>query len=143
MRHMARLNLETIQEGLRFGADVDGRTMRLDSGAGAVAASPMQAVLAALGGCTGMDVISVLRKMRQNVTSYEVLLHAERADEHPKVFTAIEIVHRITGVDLNPALIERAIELSETRYCSVHAMLAPAVKLTSRYELLPARPVRA
>ena len=138
MKNTARLSLETVDEGLRFGADVDGHRYVLDSGAGAVAASPMQALLGALGGCTAMDVISILRKMRQQVKAYEVLLEGERAEEHPRVFTSIEIVHRVTGVDLNPAMIARAIELSEARYCSVHAMLAPAVKMTSRYEIVPA-----
>lgn len=143
MKNSARLSLETVDEGLRFGVDVDGHPQVLDSGAGAVAASPMQSLLASLGGCTAMDVISILRKMRQKVTAYEVVLDGERAEEHPRVFTSIEIVHRFTGIDLNPAMIERAIELSETRYCSVHAMLAPSVKMTSRYEIVPAETAHA
>jgi len=143
MKNTARLSLETVDEGLRFGVEADGHRYVLDSGKGAVTASPMQALLGALGGCTAMDVISILRKMRQKVTAYEVVLHGDRAEEHPRVFTRIEILHRVTGVDLNPAMIERAIELSETRYCSVHAMLAPSVPMTSRYEILPAAPALA
>lgn len=140
MRNQAHLKLVTVEgDGLRFEATAGAQTFLLDSGAGAVAPSPVQAVLAAVGGCGGMDVIGMLRKMRQRVTGYEIELIAERAEEHPRVFTAIEIVHRVYGDDLNAASVERAIELSETKYCSVHAMLAPAVKLTSRYEILPTR----
>jgi putative redox protein len=143
MKNTARLNLQTVDQGLRFDAEVAGLRFPLDSGQGAIAPSPMQAVLAAVGGCTGMDVISILRKMRQKVMAYELVVNAERADEHPRVFTEIEIVHRITGVDLSPSMIERAIQLSETQYCSVHAMLAPSVRLSSRYELVPAAPAHA
>jgi putative redox protein len=143
MKNTARLNLQTVDQGLRFGAEVAGLRFPLDSGAGAIAPSPMQSVLAAVGGCTGMDVISILRKMRQQVTAYELVVNAERAEEHPRVFTAIEILHRITGVDLNPSMVERAIELSETRYCSVHAMLTPHVLMSSRYEIVPAAPAPA
>lgn len=122
---------------MRFRATTERQTFRLDTGEGAVAPSPVQVVLAAVGGCSGMDVIAMLRKMRQKVTGYEIEVIAERAETHPRVFTEIEVVHRIRGVDLNPASVERAIELSDTKYCSVHAMLAPAVRLTSRYEILP------
>jgi putative redox protein len=144
MKNTAHLNLETVSgEGMRFSVDTSSKSFLLDTGEGSVAPSPMQAVLAAVGGCTGMDVIGILRKMRQNVTGYELVVEAERSEEHPKVFTSIEVVHRVTGVDLNPAMIERAIELSDTRYCSVHAMLAPSVRMTSRYEIVPAGSVSA
>jgi putative redox protein len=93
-------------------------------------------VQAALGGCTAMDVISILRKKRQQVTDYEVEVVAERRlDRHPRIFTRMEVIHRLRGRGLNPAAVAEAIELSETRYCAVHAMLGHAVAITSRFEI--------
>jgi putative redox protein len=133
----ARLDLETVEgDGLRFRAANDaGRTILLDSGKDAVAPNPMEVLLAALGGCSGMDVIAILRKQRQHVTAYALELVGERREEHPRAYTAIELVHRLTGRGLNPAAVAEAIRLSDTKYCSVHATLAPGVKLTSRFEI--------
>ncbi len=133
----ALLELESREgTGLRFGARVDGHALQLDAGPGAAAASPMQALLAALGGCTAMDVISILRKKRQQVTAYRVEVIGERrTDQHPKVYTRIEIVHRVWGSDVSAAAVEEAVRLSDTKYCSVHAMLQPAVAITSRFEV--------
>jgi len=122
--------------GLRFEAQTDDVRFTLASGSDVTHPNPMQAVLAAVAGCTAMDVITILRKKRQTVMGYEVEANAERRDEHPRVFTRIEIVHRVRGHDVSPAALEEAIRLSETKYCSVHAMLAHSVALTSRYEIL-------
>jgi putative redox protein len=84
-----------------------------------------------------MDVIGILRKKRQDVTGYEVLLTGERRDEHPRAFTRIEIVHRVRGRNLSGAAIEEAMRLSDTKYCSVYATLAPSVELVTRYEIVP------
>jgi putative redox protein len=134
----ARLDLETIEgEGLRFRAANDaGRTFLLDSGKDAVAPNPMEVLLAALGGCAGMDVIAILRKQRQQVTAYAIELVGQRRDEHPRAYTAIEIVHRLTGRNLGAAAITEAIRLTDTKYCSVYATLAPGVALTSRHEIV-------
>jgi putative redox protein len=102
------------------------------------AASPVQMVLAALGGCSAIDVLQILRKKRQDVLGYEVLVHGERRAEHPRIFTTIEIVHRVRGRDLRPTAIADAIRLSDTTYCSVHAMLEGRAKITSRFEIVPA-----
>jgi len=135
----ARLALETVEgSGLRFAVRAGDFSLKLDAGPEAEAASPMQALLAALGGCTAMDVISILRKKRQQVTGYEVEVTGERrTSEHPKVFTRIEIVHRVRGRDISPAAVADAIQLSDTRYCSVHAMLEHGVPITSRFEIVP------
>lgn len=134
----ARLDLETVEgEGLRFRAANDaGRTILLDSGKDAIAPNPMEVLLAALGGCAGMDVIAILRKQRQQVTAYAIELVGQRRDEHPRAYTAIEIVHRVTGRNLSPAAITEAIRLTDTKYCSVYATLAPGVALSSRYEIV-------
>jgi putative redox protein len=98
--------------------------------------SPMELVLLAVGGCTGADVVSILAKKRQRVTGYEIEVRFERRAEHPRVYTSIEMLHRIRGRSVDPRAVARAIELSETKYCSVSAMLRPGVAITSRYEVV-------
>ena len=115
-----------------------GAALPLSGRSGPEAASPVEVVLAALAGCTGLDVISILRKKRQDVTSYEVAVEGERCTEHPRVYTRIEIVHHLRGRDLSEVAVAEAIRLSDTKYCSVHAMLAAGTEITSRFEILPA-----
>ena len=86
-------------------------------------ASPMELILVALGGCTGMDVISILKKKQQDVTHFEVVIHGERAEEHPKVYTDITLEYIVTGHNVDLEAVKRAVELSETKYCSVNGML--------------------
>src|SRR5262245_56018819 len=81
--------------------------------------TPMELLLVALAGCTGMDVISILRKKRQQVTRYEIIVHGLRAEEHPKVYTQITVEHVVTGHSVDRAALARAVELSETKYCGV------------------------
>jgi putative redox protein len=137
----ASLVLETVEgRGLRFRARVGGgQEMVLDSGPGRSALNPVEALLASLGGCEGMDVIEILRKKRQQVTGYEVALIGERRAEHPRSYTRIELVHRLRGRDLSPAAVEEAIRLSQTKYCSVHASLGKEIEIVSRYEIVPDR----
>jgi putative redox protein len=97
---------------------------------------PLELLLVGLGGCTAMDVISILRKKRQEISAFEVQLHTDRAPEHPKVFTAITINYIIRGRNVDPKAIERAISLSATKYCSAQAMLAETATITSNYEIL-------
>jgi len=94
--------------------------------------SPMELVLLSLGGCTAMDVISILQKKRQEVTSFEVLLHADRSSEHPKVFTDITVEFVVTGHHVDEEAVKRAVELSETKYCSVNAMLSKSAPIHSK-----------
>jgi putative redox protein len=85
--------------------------------------SPMELVLIGAAGCTAMDVISILEKKQQKVTAFEVLAHGDRVDENPRVFNHIVLEYRVTGKQIDPAAVDRAVELSETKYCSVMAML--------------------
>ena len=91
--------------------------------------SPMELVLVALAGCTGMDVLAILRKMRQEVTAYEVTVRGTQAEEHPRVYTAITVEHIVTGRNVNADLVQRAVELSETRYCPVGAMVGKTARI--------------
>lgn len=118
-----RMTLETLDSGYRFAVDVNGFPLVLDSGAGQTAPSPVQALLAALAGCQAMDVILILRKKRMVPTAYTVEFRGERAAEHPRRFTAIEIVHRVSGPGVRREAVEAAVRLSEETYCSVHHTL--------------------
>jgi len=93
---------------------------------------PMELFLVGLAGCTAMDVMSILQKMRQDVTEFEVMVHGDRATEHPKVFTNIIIEYVVKGRNLDPAAVERAVKLSEERYCPGQAMLGKAVPISHK-----------
>lgn len=113
-----------------------GDVVPMDAGPEAACSSPVELVLAALGACTGIDVVDILRKKRQAVDAYEVRVEGARREEHPRIFTRIVIVHRLRGKDLDPVAVAHAIELSDTKYCTVHAMLAgPACEIVSRFEI--------
>ena len=99
------------------------------------APSPMELLLIALGGCTGADVVGILEKKRQRVTGYDVEVRAERRAEHPRIYTKIEVIHRIRGQAIDPKAVEHAVELSETKYCSVSAMLGATAELSMSYEI--------
>lgn len=94
---------------------------------------PMELIATGLAGCTAMDVISILQKKRQEVTAFDVKVHAERAREHPKVFTSALIEYSVSGHDVQEAAVRRAIELSATRYCPAHAMLGQVMPITMKY----------
>ncbi len=98
------------------------------------AAGPKEALLAALAGCTAMDVASLLRKKRQAADSYEIEVSGETAEAHPRVFTAISVEHRVGG-DVEVEALRRSIELSATRYCPVSAMLSAVATIEHRYRL--------
>ncbi|MCI0396680.1 MAG: OsmC family protein [Chloroflexi bacterium] len=97
---------------------------------------PMEMILIGLAGCTAMDVISILRKKRQDVTGFEVKAYAVTAPEHPKVFTDITIHYIVRGHNVDPQAVERSIELSETKYCPAQAMLIKAVPIRLTYEII-------
>lgn len=103
----------------------------------ASAAGPKETLLAALAGCTGMDVASILRKKRQVARTYEIAISGESAGAHPKVFTAISVEHRVAGA-VQPEALRRAIELSATHYCPVNAMLSAVARIEHRYRLTDA-----
>jgi putative redox protein len=97
---------------------------------------PMELLLVGLAGCTGMDVISILRKKRQAVTGYEVLMHGVRADEHPMVFTTITVEHVVRGHHVDPRAVQRAIKLSQSHHCGAGAMLGKTAYFTHTFHLV-------
>jgi putative redox protein len=100
--------------------------------------SPMELVLVALGGCTAMDVASILKKKQQDVTGFEIRVDGERAVTHPKVYTHITVEYIITGHQIDPMAVDRAVELSVTKYCSVQAMLKKSVPIDHKITILEA-----
>jgi putative redox protein len=102
------------------------------------APGPMEMLLAALGACTSVDVVLILGKKRQKIESLEVEVSGERASEPPAVWIKIELLFRLTG-KLDDKAVRDAIDLSQTKYCSVAAMLGKTAKITYRYEILPAK----
>ncbi len=118
-----------LLEGVTPHGRVDLSSALDEVGAGA---TPMELLAVALGGCTAMDVVSILQKMRQPLEDLQVEVSGEKADEHPKRYLTLEIVYRLKG-DLDEHRVKRAIELSESRYCSVQATLRPGVRISSRF----------
>lgn len=136
MTKTATLRLENVETGLRFRVDVgSGQRSVLDSGAGMTAPDPIEMMLATVGGCEGMDVISILRKQRQRVTSYTLTLTGDRRTEHPRSYTRIEIVHHLRGHEMSEAAVAEAVRLSDTKYCSVRKSLDPAIEVVNRWEI--------
>ena len=127
--------------GMRFVGQADsGHAVVMDtvaaSGGLDSAVRPSELLLIGLAGCTGMDVISILRKKRQPVTGLEVVVHADTAPDHPKRFTAMTVEYRVSGAGVDPAAVRRAVELSESTYCSVGATLKIPVSITSTFTIL-------
>lgn len=129
----------TLEGGMHFQArDARGATAHLDTappeGSGEHL-TPMEFLLAGLGGCTAIDVISILRKKRLDVTDYRIQVTGTRADTHPRVYTEITVRHIVTGRNIPEAAVHQAVELSEEKYCSAHAMLSQAAKITTTFEI--------
>jgi putative redox protein len=129
-----------VGPGLRLVGEAEGPAIvidhalpdeeREDTGPQAV-----QLLLIGLCGCTGMDVISILQKKRQSFSGLKVQATAERAEEHPKVYTKIHLEFVVTGEDVDPQAVGRSIELSQTKYCPASAMLGKAVEITTSYRI--------
>jgi putative redox protein len=122
------------------GTAPSGHTITMDtdpeSGGQGKGADPKSLLLLALASCTGMDVISIMRKKRQDVTGYEINVYAVEAEEHPKIYTYILAEHVITGRNLDPKAMARSLELSITKYCPVHALLSRATRVEHVYRIL-------
>ena len=133
-----KLRLSSIQgTGRQFVAESgSGHTVVMDDAVGHTGPKPIEFALLALGGCTAFDVISILRKKRQVVTGYEIELRAEQRDEPPNYFTRVEIKHILHG-QVDPEAVKAAIHLSETKYCSVGAMISTTARIESSFEIIP------
>lgn len=128
------------KDGLSFtGAAESGFTLPLGADPAVGGANdgfrPLELLAVGLAGCTAMDVISILRKKQQRVTAFEVKVHADRAEEHPKVFTRLAITYVVTGRAVDEAALLRAIELTATKYCPAQAMFSRIIPTELLYEI--------
>ena len=119
-----------------YGVVMDAPATGTGDGSGA---RPVELVLYALAGCTGMDVISILEKKRQIVTDFAMVVRGvQREDDYPHYYKHIELEYVVTGVAVKPEAVERAIELSEEKYCSVRGMFGPQVEVVTSYRIIEA-----
>jgi len=129
-----------FQEDMAFEVEVDGHKFMIDAteavGGKDRGPRPKPLTLASLGGCTGMDVISILRKMRVEPDYFNVSVSAEMTDEHPKYYNKIHILYTFKGKDLPMDKLEKAITLSQDRYCGVTAMLNKAAEISHEIKIL-------
>jgi putative redox protein len=131
----------TFQGKVRFQATAEsGHDVTIDgpqeAGGENAGFRPMELMLLGLGGCMAFDVLMILRKMRQEVTSYMVSISGERAEDPPRVYTEVHMEHVFKGTGLKPQSIQRAIELAETTYCSASAMFAKTAKVMNTFRIL-------
>ena len=127
--------------GMGFRAETgSGHTVMMDgapeAGGHNTAARPMELVLAGTGGCTAFDVVLILKRSREEVLGCDVTLRAERAEVDPKVFTRINFHFTVSGRNLKPAAVERAVRLSHEKYCSASIMLAKTATITHSFEIV-------
>ncbi len=141
IKSMTQLNdqavIHSAGDGLFVAITPSGHAQVLETNSErASAATPMELLLIALGGCTAVDVISILRKKREHVTDYRVEVRGERRDELPRKFMRMEVRHIVRGRNVSARAVEQAVELSETKYCSVAATLSPGVEIVTIIEVL-------
>ena len=137
---MSTTNKATVRfvaDDLFVGITPGGRALVLDTDSQRSSApSPVELLLVALGSCTATDVISILKKKRQHVTSYIVEVSGERRTEYPRRYTSMKVHHILTGTAISPQAVAHAIELSDNKYCSVAATLRPNVEIQTTFEII-------
>jgi putative redox protein len=137
-----KARVKWVQDVMFVGESGSGHAVVMDgapeAGGRNLGMRPMELVLLGVGGCTSFDVVSILKKQRQNVIDCVAEMQAERADSDPKVFTKIHIHFVVTGKGLKDEQVKRAIELSADKYCSASIMLKPKVAITHDYEIVEA-----
>ena len=122
--------------GTFIGSNATGGTVQMGTLDEHPGVSPMELILVGLAGCTGVDIVDILEKMRQPLKALKVKVRGKKAEDFPKIYTDIEITYLIWGEGIDPKAVERAIQLSEDKYCSVSAMLRATVAIKSTYQLL-------
>lgn len=129
--------VESIDDDRFIGITPSGHSLNLDTNSDRRSApSPMELLLVALGSCTAVDVIEILRKKREQVTGYRAEITGTRRVEHPRAYNQMRVHHIVKGRNVSPRSVAHAIELSETKYCSVAATLRPTVEILSTFETI-------
>ena len=122
--------------GAFVGSNASGEKVQMGSSGGQVGLSPMELVLAALGGCTGVDVASILAKKRQPINDLRIQVRGKRAENYPRKYTEIEVKYLLWGAGLDEEAVKQAIALSDEKYCSVSAMLKTSVIIRLSYQIM-------
>ena len=134
------ISVNWVDGMLMVGKSHSGHSITMDGppeiGGDNLGVRPMEMLLLGVAGCTMIDVVTTLKKMRQDLTNCETKLSAERADEHPKVFTDIHIQFIVKGQDLDPKKVEKAITLSAEKYCSASIMLGETASITHDFKIV-------
>lgn len=131
------------KEGLAFRGVADSGyelDLKSDMDEGKTGSGPMELVAMGLAGCTAMDIISILKKKRQEVTDFEVKVHTKSAETYPHVWNWVQIEYIVTGHNVNPEALERAMKLSKEKYCPAQNMLDKAVDIETTYTIIEAQP---
>ncbi|MCP4695770.1 MAG: OsmC family protein [Gammaproteobacteria bacterium] len=135
-----KIRIKWLENACLVGESESGHCVVMDGvpeiGGRNIGIRPMEMVLLGLGGCTAMDVISILRKSRQAITDCEIEVSAERANTEPKVFTRIHIHFIVSGRELKQAQVKRAVDLSAEKYCSVSHMLNKTAEISHDFEVI-------
>ena len=135
--------MKTTYASIRYAGDdyfvgttPSGHSLVLDiKGERSDASGPLELLLVALGGCTAADVISVLKKKREKVTAYQVEIHGDRREEHPRSYRRIEVRHIVRGIGISEKAVAQAVQLSSEKYCSVAGTLRPTAEIVSTWEI--------
>jgi putative redox protein len=137
MQHQVKT---TWKGNIQFDSEIEGHHVMLDAspeaGGGGQGARPKQLLLTALAGCTGIDVISILKKMRHEPEHFNIIVDAELTEEHPKHYTSMHITYEFGGKDLEMEKLKKAIELSQEKYCGVSFMFRQIMKLTHQIKIV-------
>lgn len=129
--------IQLADNDLFVGVAPSGHAITIDTDSARNSApSPMELLLLALGSCTGVDVVSILRKKREQVTGYRVEVRGQRRDDHPRSYKRMELHHIVTGRSVSERSVAQAIALSEEKYCSVAATLRPTAEIVSSFEII-------
>jgi len=131
-----KASVKWVGDELFMGTSESGHTLVLDANGGSLAPSPLENILISLGGCSSVDVVSILKKTRQNVIGCKVDISATRVDSVPKLFSDIHLHFIISGNDIAEKHVERAVSLSADKYCSVALMLNKSVNITHDFEII-------
>ncbi|MCX6641640.1 MAG: OsmC family protein [bacterium] len=130
----------TYHSGMHFsGRTASGHTLHMDSGhAGepTQGPTPMETVLQAAAVCSAMDIVAILQKRRKEIVKFELISEAERSEDHPKIFKTLKVTYRIGGAGITLEEVQKAVQLSQEKYCSVINMLKPTVQVDYQVELL-------
>jgi putative redox protein len=137
MKESTKAIVHFASKDLFVGVTPSGHAVTLDTDhERSIAPSPVELLLVALGSCTGVDVISILNKKRMSVSAYRIEVSGERREEHPRSYKLMNVRHIVTGRNISARAVEQAIELSDTKYCSVAATLRPTVEIHSSFEII-------